>query len=130
MSSRTRGGQERGRGRFAYLNKVTVDLIAVKVGVVRIAVSVVHAHRLLLDVCEDPGLVSHDTGLVQGGLAVDQEHIAINEVTIHLDARVGQEQLGLGSSLGLVEPGQVDGATLCSLDQVRACSEQRREGRE
>jgi hypothetical protein len=67
---------------------------------------------------------------VQGGLAVDQEHIAINEVTIHLDARVGQEQLGLGSSLGLVEPGEVDGAALCSLDQVRACSEQRREGRE
>ena len=73
---------------MAYLNKVTVDLVAVEVGIVRITIRVVHTNCVFLHVSQDPRLVCHDTWLMEGRLSVDKKDIAIYQVSVHPHTRV------------------------------------------
>ncbi|KAI3487069.1 hypothetical protein L1887_49105 [Cichorium endivia] len=73
------------------LRKMHVHLVTVEIGVVRVAVCVVHADRLLAD--EDAGLVGHHRGTMQRGLSVEQKDIAVAQMTQHLlvgDGRAGR----------------------------------------
>mmetsp|Transcript_34065 Transcript_34065/g.75084 ORF Transcript_34065/g.75084 Transcript_34065/m.75084 type:complete len:277 (+) Transcript_34065:2236-3066(+) len=101
------------------LHEVAVHLVAVEVRVVGVAVGVVHAQRLLLHVPKHACLVRHDAGLVQGGLSVDQQHVSVDEVAVHLDAGVGEQQLGLARTLHVRELVQFDDTPVRHLDLVR-----------
>ena len=64
------------------LRKVQVHLVAVEIGIVRGTVRVVHADRALA--LEHARGVRHDAGLVQRRLAIDQQHVAVAKMTVHL----------------------------------------------
>mmetsp|Transcript_54890 Transcript_54890/g.95990 ORF Transcript_54890/g.95990 Transcript_54890/m.95990 type:complete len:233 (+) Transcript_54890:976-1674(+) len=73
------------------LHKVAIHLVTIEIGVVSVAVGIVHAQGLLLHVAQHARLVCHDSRLVQCGLAVHQQHIAIDQVSVHLDTWRGEE---------------------------------------
>lgn len=62
---------------MAYLRQVAIDLISVKVGVVGVAVSVVHPDGLVTRVSEHANTVGHDSRLVQRRLPVYEHAIPI-----------------------------------------------------
>lgn len=63
---------------------MTVDLVSVKVGVVGVAVGVVHPDRLVAGVAEDSNAVSHDARLVERRLSVNQHAVPIVQMPPHL----------------------------------------------
>lgn len=63
---------------------MAVDLVSVKVGVVGVAVCVVHPNRLVSGVAEDSHAVSHDARLVECRLPVDQHAVPVVQMPPHL----------------------------------------------
>lgn len=79
-----------------YLGQVAVDLVAIEVGVVRVAVGVVHPDGLIAGVAQHADAVGHDPGLVQRRLAVHQHAVAVAEVPPHLGTKkTNQEGWGV-----------------------------------
>lgn len=67
------------------LREVSVHLVSVKVGVVGLAVSVMQAEHFLSG--QDASAVGLDRRSVQSGLTVQQQHIPILDVPIHLQEK-------------------------------------------
>lgn len=86
--------------RFSYrlvaLRQVNVHLVPVKISVVGVAVGVVHSDGLLL--WQYAASMSHDTGLVQGGLSIHEQWVVVREVAVH-DFSADVQELGGTSSL-------------------------------
>lgn len=106
------------KARRWYLNKMTVHLITIEVCIVCVAVGVVHAQRLLLDMLQHTCLVRHDAWLVESRLAIDQQHIAVNQMAVDFDTRGGQQQLGLASALHGRQLVQFDNTAVGQLDLI------------
>ena len=82
--------------RLVALRQVNVHLIAVKISVVGVAVGVVHSDCLLL--WQYATSMSHDTGLVQGGLPIHKQWIVVREVAVY-DFSTDIQKLGGAISL-------------------------------
>lgn len=63
---------------------MTVNLVPVEVGVVRVAVGVMHPDRLVAGVAEDSHAVSHDARLVERRLSVDQHAVPVVQMPPNL----------------------------------------------
>ena len=88
------------------LRKVCIHFITIKVSIVGFAVAVVQPHDLLP--LEDPRLVSHNAGLVQGRLSVEQHGVTVLQMSVHnlglanIDVPlIAWSQQCLGNSLSL-----------------------------
>ena len=94
-----------GLGQEAH-RQVTVHLVAVEVGVVRVAVGVMHADGLLgrRQVPQHADAVGHHRGLVQGWLAVHDDQIPVHEVAANRDTLPDSEPAGQCSPFDRVEP--------------------------
>lgn len=83
------------------LRQVTVDFVAIEVGIVRVAVGVVHPYSLVAGVAKDADSMSHDSWLVQSGLPVDQHAVGVIQMSPHLfsqeKARDTPERTGIMS---------------------------------
>ena len=91
---------ERVRARqTTHLNKVAVHFVTVEVSVVRVAVGVVHAQRLLLDERQHARLVRHNGRFVQRGLSVHEHHVAVDEVAVDLVPGLDLKKFGFGHAL-------------------------------
>jgi hypothetical protein len=64
------------------LGKVHVHLVTVEVGIVGVAVGVVHANGFFP--WQNPNSVTHDGGLVERRLPVHQDHITVGQVPMDL----------------------------------------------
>lgn len=62
---------------------MSIHLVTVKIGVVRLAIRVVQTQGLLA--LQYPGRVRHDTRLVERRLTVQQHYVAVAQVSVHLD---------------------------------------------
>eukprot|EP00968_Pinguiococcus_pyrenoidosus_P006782 scaffold447_cov307-Pinguiococcus_pyrenoidosus.AAC.62 len=100
------------------LGKVAVDLVAVEICVVRVAVGVVHPDRLLAWVRDDADLVSHDAWLMQRGLPIHQHHVPADDVPVHSLARLRQETSRQCVPLLFRHPPEVHPPPLRHLDEV------------
>lgn len=70
---------------------MNVHLVTVKIGVVGVAVSIVHPDCLLFR--QDPAPVGHYAGLVEGRLPVDKQGVVIGQMPID-DLSADVEELG------------------------------------
>jgi hypothetical protein len=67
---------------------MAIHFVTIKVSIVGVTIGIVHAQGLFFDVLEDSSFVCHDTRFVEGGLTIDEEDIATDEVSIHFDPRI------------------------------------------
>ena len=94
--------------RLQRLGQVQVHLVAVKIRIVRRADALVEAEGA---VGENVRLVRHDGQFVQGGLAVEQDEVAVLHVSLHLVAHLQlrrhgaavAEQQGPHHAIGLAD---------------------------
>ena len=60
---------------------MNVRFISIEVSIVRAAVSVMHTDGLFFG--KHAASMRHDTRLMQSGLSVDEQRVAISQVTVH-----------------------------------------------
>ena len=63
------------------LRQMDVHLITIKIGIVSVAVSIMHPDRLLLGQNSAP--MSHDTWLVKSRLSVDKKRVIVGKMSVN-----------------------------------------------
>lgn len=100
---------------WAYLRKMAVDLIPVKVSVVGVAIRVVHPDRLVTRVAEDSHAVRHDARLVECRLPVDQHAVPVVQMPPHLCvANAAVQIMRTWMSEGETVRWDIDGRVVCA----------------
>lgn len=75
-----------------------IHLVTVEVGIVRVAIGVVHANRFLT--AQHFDTVTHHTRFVQRRLTIENDNVAVHQVTVHFTIdlrRSGTRQADVGS---------------------------------